>query len=92
MGLGTITALLGAGVVFVILTGKPSTLFGRIKDTATAMGAVVAASALAWSHFFQTGARSDDTARIEALIQKVAEISRQIDRIAPPKELEDSRK
>lgn len=50
---GFVTAALGVAVVFVIASGRPTDVYTRVKDSATAIGAVVAASALAWSLFFQ---------------------------------------
>lgn len=50
---GATAALLAATIFIVVLTGYPVELYGRFKESATALGAIVAAGALAWSHFFK---------------------------------------
>ncbi len=78
---GTVTAVLAAVVVFVILTGEPLEVYDRIREAATAIGAVLAASALAWSHFFQTVTRQEESARLNELTLKVSEVSQKLDQI-----------
>ena len=50
---GTTTAAIGMGVVLLVVFGWPNPVYVRVKDCASALGAVVAASALAWSWFYQ---------------------------------------
>jgi hypothetical protein len=68
---GSATAILGIAVVSIIFTGKPQDLYVRVKDSATALGAVIAASALAWSLFYQS---SDQAERIESIERSVRAI------------------
>jgi hypothetical protein len=79
---GIVTGGLAVIVVFVILTGWPGCVYTRIKDAATALGAVIAASALAWSHFFQTASRREESAKLEELSHRVAEVSRKLDKLS----------
>ena len=55
---GTTTAALGIAVVLLVAFGWPPRVYLRLKESANAIGAVVAASALAWSWFFQTDSRA----------------------------------
>lgn len=70
---GIVTAMLGISVVLVITFGWPDPLYQRIKDSAPAIGAVVAASALAWSFFYQASANDlkDDLNKLRQSIEKL---------------------
>lgn len=74
-GWGIATAALGIAVVVVVALGRPQGIYDRIKDSATAIGAVVAASALAWSLFFQVSdSQSERNKIIEAIRTDIEEI------------------
>jgi hypothetical protein len=69
---GTVTAILAGWVILVILWGRPESVYVRIKDSATALGAVIAASALAWSYFYQTATDKDELIANE--IQEIKQV------------------
>lgn len=69
------TAVLGGVIVFVILAGWPTEMYGRIKDAATALGAVIAASALAWSYFYQAVAQHDESTNFDEIVRNIDELS-----------------
>ena len=79
---GGVTALLAIIIVVVVLSGRWPDLLKRIIDAATALGAVVAASALAWSYFFQSGARNDaESEKLRELSKLTSELSTQVQRL-----------
>lgn len=54
---GTVTIVLSATVLFGVFFGNPTRIGGlylRIKDCASVLGPIIAASVLAWSWFYQT--------------------------------------
>jgi hypothetical protein len=80
---GIATAALGVAVVFVVVFGWPPDVYTRVKDSATAIGAVVAASALAWSLFFQVG-NTDSQKERDKIIDEIRVDVRQIkEKITP---------
>ena len=76
---GTITAILSLATVLIIATGKPPGLYERIKDTASALGGVIAASVLAWSIFFQTSAQQAGSAKQDELTRRISEIVKKLE-------------
>ena len=72
---GTSTLALGVGIVYIVFTGNPSGTAARLGEASGAVGSVVAASALAWSWFFQVSSqkRQQDSIRedIESIKQEI---------------------
>ena len=76
---GGIATALGVSMLFVIITGIPSPVYGRVEGAATAIGAVVASTALTWSWFFQT--HKNDSTNFERINQSLAQIVEEIKQI-----------
>ncbi len=51
---GILAFVLSFTTVFIIAFGVPKQVYIRVRDSASAIGAVVAASALAWSFFYKS--------------------------------------
>ena len=75
---GAATAVLGIAIVLVIFTGEPADLYQRVKDGATALGAVVAASALAWSLFYQSSEKKSEKEKLDSIKTKLEQIEKKI--------------
>lgn len=71
---GTLTALLAVGIVYVIATGDPAPVYLRVRDAATALGAVVAASALAWAHFYQSWTDNENKSNSREILLRLERI------------------
>jgi hypothetical protein len=78
---GAATAAIGIGVILLVVFGWPKPVYYRVKDASSAVGAVVAASGLAWSWFYQTANKeksesdsmkqlASDVKEIKALLKK----------------------
>jgi hypothetical protein len=81
---GGATALLGLAIVLIVATGLPAELYTRVKDTSGALAGVIAASALAWSIFFQTSGKDEQATKIDALLQRADAILRAQQELARP--------
>ena len=83
---GGVTAILGCLVVTAIIFSWPAGLHEQLqKDAAAALGAVIAASGLAWSYFFSTASKQDESNTLEEVRKALADIQTKLDRLLPPK-------
>ncbi|MFO0821384.1 MAG: hypothetical protein U1A77_25805 [Pirellulales bacterium] len=72
---GAATAAIGIGVILLVVFGWPQPVYYRVKDASSAVGAVVAASGLAWSWFYQTANKEkSDSDLLKQLASDVKEI------------------
>ncbi|MGB1236707.1 MAG: hypothetical protein ACPG4U_00775 [Pseudomonadales bacterium] len=78
---GFSTAILGFFIVFVVVTGLPANIYTRVKEAATALGAVVAASALAWSLFYQQHTGKGDEQQLKDITQKLEVIEDKVNKL-----------
>ncbi len=74
---GIVSSSLGFAAVVLIGFGYPPGVYERFKASASAIGAVIAASVLAWSWFFQYDEKHSPkahSAAIEKVSDKVSEV------------------
>lgn len=66
---GILTAALAVAVILVVTFGWPKAVYDRVEKSASAVGAVVAASALAWSFFYNAAPDSKENTDHSAAVQ-----------------------
>lgn len=82
---GSVTAILSLATLYIITTGSPPALYNRIKETASAIGGIIAASVLAWSIFFQTSLQQGNLAKQDELTNKLAEAVKKLESVSSSK-------
>jgi hypothetical protein len=78
-GWGVIAASMGLAAVLLVAFGQPEGVYGRFKESSSAIGAVIAASVLAWSWFFQTDDKSVTKNQIGEILGRVRAIQKKLD-------------
>ena len=79
---GGVTVVVAGLILWVVWRGSPNYV-ARVKDCSTALGAIVAASTLAWSYFYQAYDAPDSKIPASTINLEVPQIDQRL------KEIED---